>query len=331
MANAASDSIKEIKSLLVDAFTSESSIVVSNAFQQLAIKLDSYLSRLNNFYEGIERSVNDVVSATAQINAASEYVNYSIFRKISYEQSEVDALLKEGYMLIDELRHFFTGETIKYQIGVEYYGNLYEFEMSMEQLLSHTSAVYNTRSKVDNVFKLRMTVSKGDLIKAYVDSRSTVISAIKGETVYSALSKQVRDIKANRGNAYEAYRVYVSLHGNKIPPDVDIDEFQSILEKVRSNTASSVKGGDLGDTQIKLFAKSAPSLMTTNTIRLTLQDVIAMLNEYSTGGGTEKLRTQIKSIFTKNASTDSSAQAVDVALDKEIDKYLDKLLQNLSK
>lgn len=331
MANRVSDSIKEIKSLLVDAFTSESSVVVSNAFQQLAIKLDGYLSRLDNFYEGIERSVNDVVKTTAQIDAAPEYVNYSIFRKISYEQSEVDALLKEGYILIDELRHFFTGETIKYQIGVEYYGNLYEFEMSIEQLLSHTAAVYNTRSKVDNIFKLRMNVAKGDLIKAYVDSRSTVVSSIKGKTVYSALSKQVKAIKANRGNAYEAYRVYISLHGNDIPPDVNLDEFMSILEEVRMNTASSVKGGDLGDTQIKLFAKSAPSLMTTNTIRITLKDVIAMLKEYSAGGEAGKLRTQIKSIFTKNASMDAGAQAIDVALDKEIDKHLDKLLQNLSK
>ena len=323
--------INEIKALLVEAFTSESSVVASNAFQQLAIKLDSYLSRLNNFYEGIERSVNDVVSTTAQIDASPEYVNYAIFRKLTYEQSEVDSLLKEGYVLIDELRHFFTGETIKYQIGVEYYGNLYEFEMSMEQLLSYTSAVYNTRSKVDNMFKLRMNVGKGDLIKAYVDSRSTVVSSLKGQTVYGVLSKQIRAIKANRGNAYEAYRVYISLHGNKIPPEVDLEEFTSILEEVRMNTASSVKGGDLGDTQIKLFAKSAPSLMTTNTIRITLQEVVNMFKSYSAGGGAGKLRSAIKATFTKNVGVDGGAKAVDIALEKEIDKHLDKLLQKLSR
>ena len=54
-------------------------------------------------------------------------------------------------------------------------------------------------------------------------------------------------MKGNKGNVYEAYRTYIFRHGNHTPPP-DLEEFTSILEEVRMNTASSIKGGDLGDT-----------------------------------------------------------------------------------
>ena len=56
-----------------------------------------------------------------------------------------------------------------------------------------------------------------------------------------------------------------------------------------------------------------------------------MFKSYSAGGGAGKLRSAIKSTFTKNVGVDGGAKAVDIALEKEIDKHLDKLLQKLSR
>jgi hypothetical protein len=45
---------------------------------------------------------------------------------------EIEQLLKEGYQMIDIIREKITGEQIRYFVGVEYKGRLYEGYVSME-------------------------------------------------------------------------------------------------------------------------------------------------------------------------------------------------------
>ena len=202
--------------------------------------------------------------------------------------------------------------------------------MSMEELLSHAQATYNTKTQIDNMFKLRMNVGKKDLITAYTNSRATVISNIKGRGSYYSIIKDSVGLNMNKGNVYEAYRVYVSeVGGYAPPPDFDLDRFSNILTSVRQNTASSVQGGDLGDVQIKLFAKSAPSLMTTNTIRETLHSIKMSLSDFDATGNRLGLVDNLKSIFLKRFEVESTANQADFIATKKAEEYLEK--QILSK
>lgn len=134
------------------------------------------------------------------------------------------------------MREFFTGETIKYQVGIEYYGKLYEGILSLEQIMSLAKVVPNWKGSVDNLIKLRLNTSKGNLARQL----EQVSDDAEGHSsLWSAIRSYVGK-KTNRGNVYEAYRVLVSRQGNnRIPPaNWNEEEFDNVLNMVKKNTQS---------------------------------------------------------------------------------------------
>lgn len=315
--------IKEIEneivkrlSLETNQFTKESSLIIRN-------QINSYLRLLDKLYSDINLQVIKAKKISKSIGANEEYMNYQIFKSLSYNQSAVNTLLTSGYSLIDQIRTFFTGEKITYTVGVEYYGTLYEFPMTMDQILSYSKATYNTRAKVENAFKLRLSARKKDLVDLAQRHEQKLMSSMKDvSSVYSAVRKYTGVKKLNQGNIYEAYRVYTQRYGFKVPPSFRTKQFDKILTEVQSNTASFVQGGDIGEEQIKFFGRSAPSLASTQTIRETLQIAKFLFHQLGTqGSDINQVKNTIINTFTKG-------QELDKATKKEIQKHLNEILQN---
>lgn len=134
----------------------------------------------------------------------------------------------------------------------------------------------------------------------------------------------------NKGNIYEAYKVYKATIGsNRIPPaEFKEDKFDDILTKVRKNTAASIKGGDYLSTQIK-FISSAPSLMTTSTVRTTLNKILTIFTNIQNGKENQEIIDQVKNTFVKTADQIAS-DAEDQARLKAED-YVSNIVINLTK
>lgn len=153
-----------------------------------------------------------------------------------------EGLLKEGYILIDNIRSKLIGEKINYSIGVQYKGSLYEGSVSIEDILSQSKVVIDGNT-LDSIVKLRIYGSKSKWISlmeienngiAFVNNHSSLFTSIRD---YSNKNK----IK-NWGNIYETYKLLVHRHkSNKIPPaHFDEKEFIAAYLETVKNTASFV-------------------------------------------------------------------------------------------
>ena len=306
---------KVIKDTLLDVMSSETPKVIQKRVNTIVKELESYLQRLNNFYARVEDSAKTVLEIyDNEIKANEITTTYSLYKELKGYDTEAFEILKEGYIMIDDIRTFFTGEKIVYDIGFTYKNTLYEIPMTMEEILQYTKADYNTKSKVDNLFKLRMAVSKGKLVEAYNNAHRIVDAYDDGSsTIQSSISRYLKEKYdrqvMNQGNVYEAYKVYKATVGsNRIPPaEFKSTDFDDILTQVRKNTAASTKGGDYLSTQIK-FISSAPSLMTTSTVRTTLNQVLNIFISIRNGDENQTIIEQVKKIFIKTADQVASKE-----------------------
>ena len=134
----------------------------------------------------------------------------------------------------------------------------------------------------------------------------------------------------NKGNVYEAYKVYKATVGsNRIPPArFKAKKFDDILIQVRKNTASSIKGGDYLSTQIK-FISSAPSLMTTSTVRTTLNKILNIFIDIQNGKENQVITQQVKNLFVKTA--DQVASKVENEARIKAEDYVSNIMINLTK
>lgn len=310
--------------------------------QQLKIvisQLTIYLNNLEKFYDNLGNQCSQRMNQMEYLGASNTTVSYAMYKQLEYSKDEIQNILKQGYLLMDVLREFFTGQKITYQIGLPSKNGkqLIEFSLTMEQLLEYTRAEFNTRSKLNNMFKLRMTGKKALRTGATENKFKNIVtqSVAQGSTVYSAIwhyvnSGEVNSKNKNLGNAYEVYRVLKERHGsNSIPPPVEIWQIEQTFDEIRSNTESSLKGGDFLTQQIKYFS-SAPSLTTTSLIRTTLTEIKDLLQDYIISGNSGPLGARLQDMFIKNKAVNQLAiQAENVAIDKAVD-YLKNIIQNLN-
>lgn len=171
---AENDNHNKIKKALIDIAANETPKVVQKRVSIIANELQNYIDRLNDLYNRIERDAKKKLEMYDEIDANEITTSYGLYKELRDYDTEAFEILKEGYIIIDEIRTFFTGEEIVYDIGFTYYGTLYEIPMTMEQILEKTKADYNTRSKLNDLFKLRMAVRKGDLVQAYNEVHNQV-------------------------------------------------------------------------------------------------------------------------------------------------------------
>ena len=308
----AQDNITVIKNSLAKMEGQATPKVIKSSLNKVIKGLKDYIERLENLYNEIETKAQKILNISESIDASELTTSYSLYKKLSFYDEDITEILKEGYILIDEIRTFFTGEKILYDIGFTYRGreNLYEMQLTMDEVLSYVTATYNTRSKIDNLYKLRMSVKKGDLVAKYNEVHQQMIAEEEGSTTLWSTIARYTQQKApiNMGNVYEAYKVYSKLQDgkNKIPPaEWKEKDFEKILEEVKKNIASSTKGGDLENIQIKFFGRSAPSLMTTANVRKTLTDILNIFQAISSGQEDEKIMQEVQNVFLKSHELES--------------------------
>lgn len=325
-----------IMDTLHKAIAAQDPTIIKSNLQIVINELNLYLNKLNNFYEQLEDRSSPVINKYRALHADETTVSYALFKQLSYNEKEIEELLKEGYILLDQMRTFFTGETITYTIGLPYRGTLYEKTMSMEEMLNYAHAEFGTKSKIDNLFKLRMTNKKG-LRESLQADQSTIVSSMNGaSSVWSTIwhyihSDSVNSKNKNLGNAYEVYRVIVAKRGtNEIPPPgPDINEIESIFDSVRSNTASSQKGGDFMTEQIKYFA-SAPSLITTSLVRNTLNELLNIFNKYLATANSADFKEALSSLYLKDANKNEITDAIELEGIRISSETLNKVINNLN-
>lgn len=328
------DNIKIIKELLASAVGESTPQAIYSTINNIIIQLEKYLYNLDFFYGMIENEARKKIDTYENAGAQDVTVSYGLYKSLSKYEVEATTLLKEGYVLLDVLRNFFTNEVITYDIGFTSgrgkSKQLYEMKLTIEELLSFSTASYNTRSSIDNLYKLRMQVTKGDLVQAYNKFKGEVEPLDDGSsTIWSSIHKYLGTQKINQGNVYEAYKVYKAEIGtNMIPPaEFQEKEFDEILTRIRQNTASSTLGGDYILEQFKYFS-SSPSLITTSNIRNTLHSILNLFKDIKSGKDRQKIIEEAKKMFLKSGdqiSAKAEIEAVEVA-----SEHLEQLIKNLT-
>lgn len=331
------NNLKIIKESLAKMSSEATPSVIQKSINKVIKELDSYLNRLELFYNTLTTSAQEKYAIYQDAEASDITTSYGLYKSLKNFDEEATEILKEGYILIDEIRTFFTGEKIIYDIGFTYRGNenLYEIQMSLEDILKNTKAVYNTRSKLNNLYKLRMNVRKGDLVQKYNEAHAYIETVDDGSsTVWSSIIRYLtqRVPGENKGNVYEAYKVYVSqFSSNRIPPaSFSGEDFDTVLTQVKSNIAASTKGGDFLNYQIK-FISSAPSLMTTSTVRKTLQEVLLVFKNLAQGGANQEIVQQVNNLFVKNPDLNSVAGKMEEGMRQEAEKQVQERIMSLNK
>ena len=327
----ANNNIAIIEQNLKDILSSNSTPLVRQNLLLLSQNIDNYLFQLDSFYSTME-DVSPIVAQYQAIQASQPTVTYAIYKKLIYSESEIESLLKQGYVILERIREFFTNETTKYEIGLIKNNKLFEFQLTLEQVLERTTISFNTRAKIDNIFKLRFTGGKNSLLNTYEQAEQKVNTDVSdSSTVFSAIYDYVHTEgshgnKINKGNAYEAYKRIVANRSNRIPPPITVDLIQQALSDVRKNTASSIKGGDYLNSQIKFYS-SAPSLVTTSLIRTSLQDISNSLKMVSDSELDQNFKIALSNIFIKNQH--QLADNIERQGVEQSKEFLDNLLKTL--
>ena len=325
------DNATIIKSTLKEILKSKTPQFARTKLLQLGKQIDDYLYQLDSFYSTME-DASSIVSQYQAMEASKPTITYAIYKKLIYSQSEIESLLKQGYIILDYIRTFFTNENIKYEIGFIKGGKLFEYELTLQQILERSKVVFNTRSKIDNVFKLRMFGGKKSLLNIYNEAEKAVTADVKdSSTVFSAVYDYIRvershGRKINKGNAYQAYKRIVANRGNEIPPPIAVSLIQETLTEIRGNTASSLKGGDYLNSQIKFYS-AAPSLVTTSLIRSSLQQISTALKMLSNTELDQNFKKTIDDMFIKKGN--QIANKTELEGSKQAQQYLYTLLKNL--
>ena len=334
----AQDNIITIKKSLAEITSKATPKIVKSSVNKIIKELKDYINRLENIYNNIESDAQKTLGIAEAIDASQLTTSYNLYKKLNKYDDDIVTILKEGYILIDEIRTFFTGEKILYDIGFTYRGaeNLYEMQLTMEEILSYTIATYNTKSKLDNLYKLRMSVKKGDLVAKYNESRQEMLAEEEGSTTLCSSIARYTQQKApiKMCNVYEAYKVYSKLQDgkNRIPPaEWDQEQFDTILEEVKKNIASSTKGGDLENIQIKFFGRSAPSLMTTANVRRTLNDILNIFQGIQSGKNENEIIQEVQKIFLKDHEVDSITGKIEEAGLEKAENFLKERINKIVK
>lgn len=331
------NNLKVIKESLAQVSSEATPVVVQKSINKIINELDNYLNRLNLFYDRIMLSAQEKYDIYKEADASDITVDYALYKSLKDFDEEATEILKEGYILIDEIRTFFTGEKIVYDIGFTYRGaeNLYEMQMSLEEILAMTKASYNTRSKLNNLYKLRMSVRKGDLVQKYNEAHTYIETVDDGSsTIYSSIMRYLKQRvpSENKGNVYEAYKVYkAQYNSNRIPPaEWNAENFDTILTQVKANIAASIKGGDFKNYQIK-FISAAPSLMTTSTVRTTLQEILSIFKNIAGGSENQEIIQQVSKLFVKNPDLNSIAGQMEEGMRQEAENNVIEMVNTLVK
>lgn len=311
---------QSIKKILSQELGQEVSSYSAETINLLISKINNYLKRVEIWNQKTTAYYRQIAQKDPDMR--EELKRYLATKEMIKVMPEIENLLKEGYQIIDIIREKITGEQIKYFIGVEYRGNLYEGYLSMEQILDMAKVTPQWKGSLSSVIKLRLSgTNKSTLANLLEDMGSFREDSQKQKTLYSAVRAYASASgKKNQGNIYEAYRALRSRYSSDtIPPAIwDPDEFDTLYLATRKNTGSFVTGGDILNDQIKFFGGSVPSLASISTIRDTL---IAFTDSLSNLSGLS-LDQSLNELFNNNSTVNNAVLVVDEVIDEIVDKKI---------
>lgn len=303
-----------IKNIISEALVNKSKDSTNNMIQRLIKIINNYLTRLDHFYLQLQKAAS-LIPQYQSIGADETTIKYGFFKQLTYNEKEIQDLLKEGYILIDTLRESFTGEQIKYTVGTVLRKKLYQKDMSLEQILNKAQLSFNSKSKLNNIFKLRLDFKNKSTFASQAGQAKAVVDKNKEEatTVFSAVWRYFHSEqnnhgkKYNKGNAYETYKLAVANRNfpnpNQIGPPISIEDIDYYFQLVKKNTASLAKGGDILNTQYK-FISQMPSLITTNTAKTTLSQLVLIFQHYLNNNKGATFLTELQNVFIKDINFD---------------------------
>ena len=313
---------EEVKEALSSAIAPEIGSNMEAVVANVRTKVTQYLAALEQWNKVATNTIK--TPYIQDLDVKPEVRRYIAAKEAIRLQPQIEELLKQGYVIIDLVREFFTGQHITYQVGVEYYGKLYEGQLSMEQIMSLAKVQPDWKGSVNSMVKLRLSgTSKGNLKEMLQEvedlkkgSHTTLYSSIRAYASSTA--------KYNKGNLYEVYRVLKGRYGaNEIPPaSWNTEEFEEVYTSVVRNTASFVKGGDILTEQVKFFGTSVPSLAALGTIRTTLATFNAITQTFS---GAE-LTQGLQYYFMKSEDIAAASLAIDPYIEEKVDE-IEKMIK----
>lgn len=311
---------QSVKKILSQELSRDISTYSNETIVLLTSKINNYLKQIESWDKRTTAYYNKIAQNDPDMK--EELKRYIATKQMIKIMPEIENLLKEGYQIIDIIREKITGEQIKYFIGVEYKGHLYEGYLPMEQILNMAKVTPQWKGSLSSMVKLRLSgTNKGTLAELLKDVGSFREKDQKHSTLYSAVRAYASSNgKTNQGNVYETYRALRARYkSDRIPPAVwDPDEFDALYLATRKNTGSFVTGGDILNDQIKFFGGSVPSLASISTIRDTLFTFVNLLENMSD----LDLNNSLNQLFNNTSIIEQAAATVDDFIDDTINKEI---------
>lgn len=317
--------VEEIQQILEDAIAGDISTFSLETLSALNTSIKGFLKKIETWQMLARSKLNDYMVTYKDPADQQLYSKlHSAEKKRALEGILIgpgltaESILKEGYILIDEIRTKVTGENITYGIGVQYKGKLYEGTVSMQDIISRAKVEIDGNT-LDSIIKLRIQAPKREW-KSLVETENDGIS-FKND--HSSLFTSIRAFSIenkikNWGNIYETYKLLVSKYGsNRIPPATfnEMEFIAAYLETVK-NTESFAQGGDILNEQVKFFGGSAPSLASLATIR----DVLTRFSAALSTANMSTIQTAVKEIFMKQNKPKRAAED----LEEEVIQWAEK-------
>ena len=300
------------------SFSKQTEVSVAQEFWAFQSRVQQLLQEIRAFSDQVARISSQLEKhEDGTLSGSSVIRNLKQTQAIANWDKQISALLLKGSLLIQEIRSFLTGETLQYQVGIMYYGKIYEFVIPESELLKHISISYATgRKDFSKLFTLKLGAKgygKGRLIEEWQNFQISSGSGRLGtQEVFESFRANANIKTKNQGNIYEATKKYQYQKGRKSQ--------KSVFSSITSNIISSTKGGDFNNIQYKFFGRSSPTLADMSVIVNTLEACEELFTM-----APAQMGTKIREIFVKDRSQVDSR--VEQASLKEIDKHIDQLLQ----
>lgn len=310
-------------------------------------KINLYLKTLDIEFLEINNRYEQIVAQNSDLEEASQrYMLYKEIKNNEIKMNRITEIIIKGYSLIEEIRKFFTNETIVYGVATGTGNYLYEANFTFEQLSNFIRLDINTsKTNVYSMLVLRL-YDKTGLNKAIKDIQTiqnqgknaeNVLSNSISEasSVYSAVYRFAGESeKTSYGRAHEAYKMILrkrqsSGYGNRVPPPVRIDTIRNAFNAVSQDSVPFYKGGDYNNIQYKAWLNSPATVIKTSGVKETLTTIQKIFQSFIDTGKKKQLSNSLKSFFLKDIKKDCVDKIEKEAV-KIAKEYLDNVIENFS-
>lgn len=310
-------------------------------FQQIADYIRLQMREWTLEYQELDKKFKQIRNRNKKMGL-SESSKYE-FQDDSVQKmlEEYDMLLtqlfehtKEGYYLLHRIREAFTGQDIQYSILDKSGKQYYEVTLSLDEILQYTSLskIKNGQDKdlITN-YSLRIESLKNQIKKNLRNNNLQLSMQAHNSALYDQIVEnykaQLNSRKMNLGHIYEVdfyLRNEKAYSGKRLLNWENSSMLISAAVQASKNSTSQLKGGDLGQYQLKNISNASAQLFTSNGIKRSFEKISKILqasNKTQLKNGLMDLFTQ-KIAKNKGAFTHSLERAANQEAKKGIEDFL---------